>query len=343
MNCQDIGRILDSGKFGALSASERRDAEAHAHTCRHCAPRWGVHSRMAGMSIAPMPKEFAQHVQSLVAARARSNVIRFVPRTLIIASGFVVLAAAAAVATVKYSSLVRHREVATIPVEVVAPAQAVQAAPVLPPAPPPAAPFIPPAAPPAAQPPAADAPARVLASGAVPQSSQSIQQTAQGETDMNRTSSIAVAIAAVGVAAAAPAQNAGQTTIEQIIASNDLNKDGYVTKQEATTANKTMIKMWGFYDMDSDGRVDAKEAARASEAMYVATAEEKITGEKSSAGPAMVKPSDAIATNDLNKDGVVTKEEAMTVGKGMARLWDAYDLNKDGKIDVVEFGKAQGY
>jgi hypothetical protein len=76
--------------------------------------------------------------------------------------------------------------------------------------------------------------------------------------------------------------------------------------------------------------------------MAVATAEEKITGERSS-GPGMVKPEQVIASNDQNGDGIVTKEEATKFGGGLARLWQIYDIDKDGKVDAAEVAKAQNY
>jgi Ca2+-binding EF-hand superfamily protein len=171
---------------------------------------------------------------------------------------------------------------------------------------------------------------------------------------MNKSRSIAVTVAAMGAAAAAaaaqapapayvaPPDDGRQASALQIIASNDQNGDGIVTKEEATKADKSLILMWGMYDRDQDGRVTPQEIDRASSAMAVATAEEKITGERSS-GPAMVKPEQVIRTNDLDGDGFVTKEEATKVGKSLARLWNAYDIDKDGRVDAAEVAKAQNY
>lgn len=347
MNCQHLTQLIDNGKFSALSASERCDGEAHALSCRHCAPRWAVHSRLADMRMPAMPADLAVRCQALVAARAQqNNVLRFVPRRMfILASSFVVLAAAAGVLTVRFIAPL-GKEAAQAPKEVTTQMVAVAAV---------STPAAQPAAPPAVLPaspslprmqPAVPAPAASPVDRQFSQPDPIVHQAENGETDMNKSQSIAAAVIAAGAAMAAPAQTSidegRQASVAQIIESNDLNKDGVVTREEATTANKTMIKMWNFYDIDSDGRVDAREATTATQAMLVATAEEKITGEKSG-GPAMVKPASAIETNDLNKDGVVTREEAMKVGKGLARLWGNYDLNKDGKVDAAEFARAQGY
>lgn len=309
MNCQDIGRILDTGKFGALTDSERRDAEAHAFTCRHCAPRWGVHSRMAGMSIAPMPQEFAAQMQTLVAARSRRNVIRFAPRTTIIAGSCMALAAAAAVVAINHGFVVGHRDVAAIPAEVVVPVQAEPA----------------PVPPPDIKP-----------------------ESTQGESDMKNPASIAATIVVAAVAAAPaqsaePAAESRQKSAEEIIATNDLNRDGIVTREEAAKVNGNLFFMWNaVYDMDHDDRVDVAELKRAMGDVELGTALDKITGDDGGHMGA-ARPQTILANNDENKDGVVTKEEATKAGKALIRMWDSYDFNKDGKVDLAELSRGQGY
>jgi hypothetical protein len=51
------------------------------------------------------------------------------------------------------------------------------------------------------------------------------------------------------------------------------------------------------------------------------------------------KPEEVLANNDLNKDGVITREEATKAGRQLAQLWDYFDLNKDGKVDMDELKK----
>jgi hypothetical protein len=46
-----------------------------------------------------------------------------------------------------------------------------------------------------------------------------------------------------------------------------------------------------------------------------------------------------ITNNDQNKDGVVTKAEAVATGRQLAQAWDTFDTNKDGKVDVEEVRK----
>jgi Ca2+-binding EF-hand superfamily protein len=47
----------------------------------------------------------------------------------------------------------------------------------------------------------------------------------------------------------------------------------------------------------------------------------------------------AMANNDLNKDGVITKAEATKAARRLIQSWDQYDLNKDGKVDKSELAK----
>src|SRR5690606_23872238 len=71
MNCQDISRIVDTGNFSELTGTQRRAAEAHALTCRHCAPTWAAHSRLSDLRIPAMPEELAASCRTLSAAPAR--------------------------------------------------------------------------------------------------------------------------------------------------------------------------------------------------------------------------------------------------------------------------------
>lgn len=186
------------------------------------------------------------------------------------------------------------------------------------------------------------------AAGTVLQSGTGLGQTNYGEPEMNKSASIAAVAVAVG---AAVAQGQDVTSLpeprrksaEEIIASNDLNGDGIVTREEAARVNGNLFVMWGdVYDMDHDGRVDVAEVRRAMTEVQVGSTLDKITGE--SGGHMAGARSDAIlANNDLDKDGIVTKEEASKAGKALIRMWDSYDLNKDGKVELAELAKVQGY
>lgn len=108
MNCQDITRVANSGDFAGLSEAERAAAEAHAHTCRHCAPVWAVHARLADMRMPPMPAELAVRVRALATSPAHASGRRGVARLTVVGS-LVALAAAAGVFAL-YSSLTRPQE-----------------------------------------------------------------------------------------------------------------------------------------------------------------------------------------------------------------------------------------
>jgi hypothetical protein len=100
MNCQDIARIVDTGGFGGLSEAERDAAEAHALSCRSCAPAWGVHSRLARLRIAPMPAELAVRCRTMAALPARAQ-DRPSLRRLTVVGGLVALAAAAGILAIR--------------------------------------------------------------------------------------------------------------------------------------------------------------------------------------------------------------------------------------------------
>lgn len=305
MNCRDLVRLVESRSVGSFSAAERRDCEAHAGSCRHCAPVWVAHARLAAMRVPPMPPGLAERCRQLAAARAQGSVLRFAPRGMVVAvGGFVVLAAAAGALTVHIVNA------------------------------------------PAAQPEVAAPPPTVAA---VPPPNPPMDHVENGDPDMSKSVSITVAAVALGAAAAVQAQTATpegepqRRSAEEIIAANDLNKDGIVTRDEAAKVNGNLFVMWdAVYDMDRDGRVDVAELKRAMLEVEAGTALDRITG-NSGGNMAAARPEAILASNDLNRDGVVTKEEAKTAGRALIRMWDSYDLNKDGIVELSELAKAQGY
>lgn len=165
---------------------------------------------------------------------------------------------------------------------------------------------------------------------------------------MNKPALLVATMAALGAAAATPAQtppangSPQRITAEQIVASNDLNKDGIVTREEATEAKKSLITIWNMYDLDRDGRLDVAEIRKATSDVGVGNALQKITGD-ASGHKSMVDPKEVISSNDQNGDGIVTREEAVKAGKALIGLWSTYDLNNDGKVDIAEVAKASGY
>jgi hypothetical protein len=95
MNCQDITRLIDSGKFSAITANDKRDAEAHAKTCSHCAPLWIMHASLSSTTRPPMPAELSVRCLTLAAAGKQASSSRRVSRVTAVIAGLVVLAAAA--------------------------------------------------------------------------------------------------------------------------------------------------------------------------------------------------------------------------------------------------------
>jgi hypothetical protein len=104
MNCQDIARLIDSGKFSALSASDKRDADAHAQGCSHCAPLWIMHSSVAGTRPPAMPAELSVRCLTLAAAGRQASSPRRVSRVMMVVGGLVVLAAAASMLMVNVAN-----------------------------------------------------------------------------------------------------------------------------------------------------------------------------------------------------------------------------------------------
>lgn len=314
MNCRDLDRLAETRSFSSLTEAERCDGEAHASTCHHCAPLWVAYARVAAARVPAMPLELAARCRTLATAHAQKSVLRFVPRGMALAAGgFVVLAAAAGVITAHFASPPRPqlKEPVMAPQPVPEPIATTQ---------------------PAARPP----------------EKPEIDHVEPGVAEMNKSKSIAVAVVAMGAAvveaqAPPPATESRMKTAEQIIATNDLNKDGIVTREEAAQVNGTLNVMFSaVYDLNHDGKLDVAELKHAMNEVEVGTSLDKITGQ-SGGSMAAARPETIIANNDLNKDGVVTKDEAKTSGKALFRMWDSYDLNKDGQVNYAELAKGQGY
>ena len=87
---------------------------------------------------------------------------------------------------------------------------------------------------------------------------------------MNKSIPMLSAVATLLVASAVQAQAPGggpgaspQATIDQMMTNNDANKDGVITKEEATKANLRLIAAWDTYDLNKDGKVDSAEITKA--------------------------------------------------------------------------------
>jgi hypothetical protein len=104
MNCQDIARLIDGGSFGAINATVRQDAEAHAQQCRRCKLLWITHSRLAVSPVPAMPPDLSRQCLALVTAAGKLPASHRAPRMGIVVTSLVALAAAASMLGVSLSS-----------------------------------------------------------------------------------------------------------------------------------------------------------------------------------------------------------------------------------------------
>lgn len=95
MNCIDFFHIVDSRDVHQLSAAERNACEAHAATCRHCAPHWIAFARLAGIPLPPMPREVAMQCAALAVIEGRAAGRRLAAGRVVVISAIATLAAAA--------------------------------------------------------------------------------------------------------------------------------------------------------------------------------------------------------------------------------------------------------
>lgn len=103
MNCQDMTRIIDSGRIDTLSSQELEEAESHASSCGRCAPQWLAHRHLGAVTIPHLPPDLL--ARCLVAANegvrgSRSGRVRRVTIVL----GCVAVAAAAATLVARFSA-----------------------------------------------------------------------------------------------------------------------------------------------------------------------------------------------------------------------------------------------
>lgn len=142
--------------------------------------------------------------------------------------------------------------------------------------------------------------------------------------------------------------------VEKMFARFDLNRDGFITKDEVATteaayqarqqqqAPKRAAKLFERLDANHDGQITLAEVEAAHAARYAARGEQPKPGRR--------VHSRLFARADTNKDGVITRAEfdaARTNGalqfhraslsRGFGgRTFDAADSNKDGRISLDE-------
>lgn len=153
----------------------------------------------------------------------------------------------------------------------------------------------------------------------------------------------ALPVTATVLAAQTP-EPTGQPTVESVMVNNDLNKDGLITRDEATRAGARLIQQWDMYDLDKNNKVDKSEIAQGLALAAAANASPSSVGGVGSVvvltAPPLPTAEAVMENSDLNKDGLITRAEATSSGPRLVQQWDMYDVNKDNKLDKAEI--AQG-
>jgi len=143
--------------------------------------------------------------------------------------------------------------------------------------------------------------------------------------------------------------------VDRMFKKLDSNHDGFLTREEVATfqaafdersaknAPKRTAKMFDKLDTNHDGEITQAEAEASRTVRKAATSNRK----KRTSSPLFAKA-------DSNKDGVVTRAEfdsaaasgkikvrrASMRGSAIIRLFDASDLNKDGRLSLTEAQQA---
>lgn len=147
--------------------------------------------------------------------------------------------------------------------------------------------------------------------------------------------------------------------VERMFKQLDLNRDGFITKDEIAaskaqfdermtkSAPKRAAKLFDRLDTNHDGKITREEVEAARAARLAASGKTAKPGRKP-AGATL------FARADANKDGVITRAEfdAATAngkitlrhtnmrGSAIVRLFDAADVNKDGRVSLEEAQQA---
>ncbi len=123
---------------------------------------------------------------------------------------------------------------------------------------------------------------------------------------------------------------AGDMPGRHFIENWDLNGDGAVTLEELVERRGDVFAA---FDANDDGRLDAEDYATFDEARANDMADNAGAGGK---GEGRVQKGMTLAFNDIDGDGVVTREEFLS----RAAAWMAMiDRNGDGRITPADFGR----
>lgn len=99
MNCSDISLILDDRDTGTLNDEFRKAADAHVAECRDCARDWKLHSRLVARKLPAFPHDLLDECSALAVASPAAPGSRRKWNRATLATGIVLLVAAAATLT----------------------------------------------------------------------------------------------------------------------------------------------------------------------------------------------------------------------------------------------------
>jgi hypothetical protein len=107
-----------------------------------------------------------------------------------------------------------------------------------------------------------------------------------------------------GNAVAGPAPS-----VDSVFANNDLNKDGIITKAEATASGKRMILQWDLYDANKDNKADKAEVTNglaAAGALSTAASTSSRPNNAPATRPPTASPSSSEAANGASTKPTTT-------------------------------------
>ncbi len=143
-------------------------------------------------------------------------------------------------------------------------------------------------------------------------------------TTMNKMQILAlsVAVALTSAAAFAQTQQAAPDRAKQRM-QLDANKDGVIDRAEAAKAPK-LLERFDQLDKNKDGKLDASERPKMRD------------GQRRGAMGAMHRGQDRMKAMDTDKDGRISRAEAMATQAKAGERFDKMDVNNDGYVDQAD-------
>lgn len=131
--------------------------------------------------------------------------------------------------------------------------------------------------------------------------------------------------------------------IDRMFKQLDLNHDGFITKDELATSKakfdermtksepKRAAKLFDRLDTNHDGKITRAEVEAARAARLAASGKPTKPGRK---------PAGSVLFDAARANGKITVRHANMRGSAIARLFDAADVNKDGRVSLEEAQQA---